>query len=88
MNQPIAVGTMVLFRGESNSGKTRVACDAAVQFLEQDKTHYVIFVSSKRAEAMALFSQLGESDEGVSERAFVLTQSSEAGDAEEYLLPR
>ena len=79
---------MVLFRGESNSGKTRVACDAALQFLEQDEAHFVVFVNSKRSEATALHAQIQDASEGASQRAFVLTQSAQAGDAEEYLLPR
>ena len=61
LNKPMTVGNFILFKGERNTGKSRLAMDTVKQYLEQDtKNNKAVFMSLNKKTGDEFISVLGE----------------------------
>jgi F0F1-type ATP synthase alpha subunit len=86
--QPLTQGNFILFKGERNLGKTRLAVSTISQFLQKDPSNRAIYVGLSKSNSVKAFDQL---DESLRERACFFTMSGEdttISNAEYFLAPK
>ena len=61
MINPLTKGNLILFKGETNTGKTRLTHSIARNFVKEDPEHKVVYVTLSHSEGSQLLDSM-ESD--------------------------
>ena len=86
--QPLSEGNVILFKGERNLGKTRLAVSTINQFLSQDSTNRAIYVGLSKNNSVKAFDMIQPE---LRDRACLFTVSGEdttISNAEYFLAPK